>query len=254
MKRQVEQLNDEAPVFHQTAFGTKLDQLISLANEMRTGLVAGAFSDAILAAVDELYDDHATFRTVVGDLKTLLNQLRSHALNQALGNPGFTIVSNFDVKNDNAISYLNGGTLKTLAANQTFDTGTSQVIVADKWSAALLSLDASGNPVLTWAATLNAASEAAAIAVLPALPANNTPLGYVTVKTASGQTWTAGTDALQGGTGGNPASTTNYYNSVSPNAAIVGAAVSSSAPAALSSDKPDGASSTFTNGAVDTLN
>lgn len=54
-------------------------------------------------------------------------------------------------------------------------------------------------------------TEAAAIAALPAQTADRVRVGYITVL-ASGSGWVAGTDALAGGTGGNPATTTNYYN------------------------------------------
>lgn len=201
----------------------------------------GALEDGGVTAVTELMADHATFKTVVDDIKTLVNGLRSAMLYGALGNPAFAISTNFDVKNGNAISYTNGGTLKTLSANSNFDTGTSQVITADKWSSALLNVSSGGTATATWSATVNASSEAAAIAALPALPANATPLGYVTVLTGSGVTWTAGTDALQGGTGGTPATTTNYYNAINPAVAtLITAAVSSSTPATLSSSVPSG--------------
>ena len=39
--------------------------------------------------VNELQDDHATFRTVVADSKALANQLRLQALYNVMGNPGF---------------------------------------------------------------------------------------------------------------------------------------------------------------------
>ena len=120
-----------------------------------------------------------------------------------------------------------------MAANVNFDTGTAQDIVVDKWSSALLSVDASGNGVVTWSATLDATDEAAAKVALPALPAGNTLFGYVTVLTKSAVNWVAGTDALAGGTGGDVAATTNYYQVTNENAAQIGAAVSSSSPATL---------------------
>lgn len=58
-------------------------------------------------------------------------------------------------------------------------------------------------------------TEAAAIAAAPAKTASKARVGYVTVL-ASASTWIAGTDALAGGTGGNPATTTNYYAIASP--------------------------------------
>jgi hypothetical protein len=140
----------------------------------------------------------------------------------ALGNPGFRIKTNFDVENQNAISYTNGGTLKTFAATTTFDTGTAKTIATTRWGAAVLSIDASGNPVLTWAAS-DFASEAAALAALISPGATHTLAGAVTVQAAGG-TWTAGTDALTTGTGGTPANATNYYNSIDPNGLVFGSA------------------------------
>lgn len=144
--------------------------------------------------------------------------------NSAQGNAGLTINSNFDVKNANAIPYTKGGVWATLAANTNFDTGTAANIAVDGWGIAILYYDGS-TPTVSWAAASAAmayATEAAAIAQLGVLstliPASGfSSIGYITVQTANGQTWTAGTDALQGGTGGNAATTTNYYNDPSLN-------------------------------------
>ncbi len=200
-----------------------------------TGLSQGSLYDLLanlVAVVNELQANHDTFKGVSDDSKALLNQIRTHALYGALGNPGFAIDTNFDVKNATAIYYKNLGTLKTLSANTSFDTGTSKVLTASKWGAALLSISATGTAVLTYASGGAYASEAAAIAALPACAATETPVGYVTIL-APAQGWTAGTDALTTGTGGNPATTTNYYNSVNPNLLMIGSAVSTSAPSAL---------------------
>lgn len=178
----------------------------------------------------------------------LLNQVRNALLNQALGNPGFQIRTNFDVQNANAISYTNAGTLKTLGATQAFDTGTSQVIATGgKWSAALLTVSAAGGATVTWSATLNAVDEATAIAALPAVPAGHTVLGYLTVQSAGGSTWTAGTDALAGGAGGTPAQATNYYNSVNPNSLVLGSAASAVDAADYTSEFSISADDTITN-------
>lgn len=57
------------------------------------------------------------------------------------------------------------------------------------------------------------ATEALAIAAMPARTASKAVTGYITVQAAAvAAGWIAGTDALAGGTGGtNPAQTTNYY-------------------------------------------
>lgn len=142
------------------------------------------------------------------------------ALYMPLGNPTFAIDTNFDVKNTEPISYVNGGTLKTLADNTSFDTGTAKTIPTTKWAAALLSVAANGTATLTWTASTYD-SEALAIAALTSPGATHTLLGYVTVQ-AAGATWTAGTDALTTGTGGTPANATNYYNSINPNSLVFG--------------------------------
>lgn len=59
--------------------------------------------------------------------------------------------------------------------------------------------------------TTGYASEALAIAAMPATGAGEVATGFLTIL-ASGDGWVAGTDALAGGTGGNPATTTNYYS------------------------------------------
>lgn len=161
--------------------------------------------------------------TDLDGLNALVTQLRTAHLYAPLGNPGFQIRTNFDVQNANAISYTNGGTIKTLSATSAFDTGTTKTITASKWGAAILSVDSSGTGTVTFASGAGYDSEALAIAGLASPGATHTVLGYVTIL-AAGSTWTAGTSALQGGTGGTPATTTNYYNSVNPNSLYFGSA------------------------------
>lgn len=59
------------------------------------------------------------------------------------------------------------------------------------------------------------ATEALAIAAAPAKTASKARVGYVTVLAAS-PGWVAGTDALAGGSGGTPATSTNYYTIAGP--------------------------------------
>ncbi len=142
----------------------------------------------------------------------LVSKLASTDGGFVLGNPGLAIDTNFDVQNGNAFDIVSGGKIYTVASGQSFDTGTSQVTTADSWAAALLSIDIDGTTTyLQWAT--EATTEAAAIAQLDGLtPSGDVVVGYITVLTDSGVTWTAGTDALQGGTGGGPSDDTNYYN------------------------------------------
>lgn len=198
------------------AIDTEIDALRTLANELRT--------------------DHATTRSVDGDQTTLANNLRSWSLSFPLGNPNFAISSNFDIQNGSAFSYCVGGVLYSQAANQTFDTGTAATFAAGKWGIGLISITHTGGETITWDTNEGAGfdSEALAIAALPSLPGpTHCPLGYVTVQAHAANTFTAGTDALQGGTGGNASPDTNYYNMIDA-LGLLADAISSSPPAALS--------------------
>jgi hypothetical protein len=190
--------------------------------------------DALRTLANELRADHATTRTLDGDQTTLVNGVRTWTQAFPLGNPGFAISSNFDITNGNAFSYCIAGTLYSQAGSQSFDTGSAATFPAATWGIALLSLNAAGTETVTWATNSGAgyASEALAIAALPATPADHCPLGYATVLAHASNSFTAGTDALQGGTGGHPSADTNYYNKIDAQGSIT-AAVSSSPPATL---------------------
>lgn len=90
----------------------------------------------------------------------------------------------------------------------------AQTVPSDQWAIYRLSIDAAGTIAIAAGAanaTTGYDTEAEAIEALPATPANQADMGYVTVKTATGVAWVAATDALEGGASGNPASVTNYY-------------------------------------------
>lgn len=95
-------------------------------------------------------------------------------------------------------------------------TGTAigaQTVPASKWACYALDV-ATGGTITVTAAAANAttgyASEALAIAACPARVTGKARMGYITVL-ATASTWVAATDALAGGSSGNPATTTNYY-------------------------------------------
>ena len=186
----------------------------------------------LVDCVSELQTNNDYMVTQLTAMRALVNQERAASLYACLGNPGFAISTNFDVKNANAISYINGGTVKTLGANTNFDTGTTKTCTGSKYQAAVLSVDASGTGIVTWAPTAVYNSEAAAIAALTGPgAATETVLGYFTIQAhASG--FTAGTDALTTGSGGNVCTATTYYNSINPNTLQIAAALSGTLPAA----------------------
>jgi len=95
--------------------------------------------------------------------------------------------------------------------------GALGTIPASKWGVIGVERVAAGTTTFTSGAanyTTGYDTEALAIAALPAQTADKVRVGYVTVL-ASASTWIAGTDALAGGSGGNVATTTNYYNTAS---------------------------------------
>ncbi len=193
-----------------------------------------AFLQNVRDVVNEIQTDHATNVTFNNDLKTLLNDIRTYLTGDRLwsGTPGLAIDTNFDVQSATDCQVSIDGVLATISA-ATCDTGTAAAIAASQWGVFLVSAVAGGTLTATWATAAGAgyASEALAIAALPAAPADEAPLGYVTVNAhASG--FTAGTDALTTGTGGNVATATNYYNLADP-ASTITAAISSSPAASL---------------------
>lgn len=105
-------------------------------------------------------------------------------------------------------------TMYTMVANAVGSTIGAGTIPINQWGVWRVSIAVAGTLVFTAGAanfTTGYASNALAIAALPALPAASWNVGYFTVQTGVGVTWISGTDALQGGVGGNPANATNYY-------------------------------------------
>lgn len=106
------------------------------------------------------------------------------------------------------------GDRATVAALTAQAFGALGAIPASKWGIIAAERVLAGTMTFTSGAanyTTGYDTEAAAIAALPAQSADKVQTGYITVL-ASASTWVAGTDALAGGTGGNPATTTNYYS------------------------------------------
>ena len=93
--------------------------------------------------------------------------------------------------------------------------GALGTIPASTWGIIALDIIAAGTVTFASGAanyTAGYATEALALAAAPVRIAAKARLGYVTIL-ATSSTWIAGTDALAGGSSGNPATTTNYYPS-----------------------------------------
>ena len=106
------------------------------------------------------------------------------------------------------------GVIVSVAAETAKAFGALGTIPTTKWGLIALERVAAGTTSFVSAAanyTTGYATEALAVAAMPARSANKAVTGYVTIYASHASGWVAGTDALAGGTGGNPAGTTNYY-------------------------------------------
>lgn len=112
-----------------------------------------------------------------------------------------------------AFSYVINGFGLTKAAVPIGTAFSAQTIPMNTWGCYRVSINAAGVILIAPAPdnTTGYASESAAIADVPATPLNSWNMGYLAVLTKVGSPWIAATDALQGGTSGNPASVTHYY-------------------------------------------
>ncbi len=172
-------------------------------------------------------------------LVTLTSALRSRVLaDRILSSPGLGIGSTdrnvaniaFDYQVGASAAIVN--TFKKAAAVAAGTALAAGTIPADKWGIYLFVVDAADTKTCSAGAanfTTGYASEAAAIAALPAAVANKPDMGYVTVKTAVGQPFIGGTDSLKTGAVGNVASETNYYNAGVNFRSPIGAAVTQTA-------------------------
>ena len=105
------------------------------------------------------------------------------------------------------------GTPITVAAETAKAFGSLGTIPTDTWGLIVVERIANATTSFVSAAanyTTGYATEALALAAAPAKSASKAVVGYITIL-ATTPGWVAGTDALAGGTGGTPATTTNYY-------------------------------------------
>jgi hypothetical protein len=156
---------------------------------------------------------HGALYDTVRKLANQVNDLSSALKTRCVTPPNFEIRSNFDIQNGDAFEIEVAGIQKTVATDQAFDTGTGTIVTTNAyWAAGLLSIDIDGTTgYVTWGA--EASTEALAKAALSDVTAGgDVTCGYVAVQAASGQDLVGGTDALQGGSGGQVSQDTNYYN------------------------------------------
>lgn len=164
----------------------------------------------------------------------LLNQIRAYLLgDRVLGPTGLAISSTDLAVASIAFTFQAAGGYYAKAAVTAGTALAAGTIPTNKWGLYKFVIGVNGTIDCLPAAanfTTGYDSEALAIAAMPATTADHAALGYVTVLTAVGSPFVGGTDALQGGTGGNPSSDTNYYDATvnevqEATGAAIGAAV-----------------------------
>jgi hypothetical protein len=155
-------------------------------------------------------DELINYNLLVGNMATLLN----NTAGTGVITPGTLGIGTTVTLATGAQTIQINGVPAAITAQTAQAFGALGTIPASTWGLISVQRVAAGTTTFVSAAanyTTGYATEAAAIAAMPAITANTVQVGYLTVlATSSG--WVAGTDALAGGTGGNPATTTNYYN------------------------------------------
>lgn len=138
-----------------------------------------------------------------------LNALQSdYALNTAIPSTGTT-----NTMATPAQTILIAGVPTAIAAETAKAFGALGTIPASTWGLIAIDRVAAATTTFVSAAanyTTGYATEALAKAAIPAKTANKARTGYITIK-ASASGWGAGTDGLALGSGGNIATTTNFY-------------------------------------------
>jgi hypothetical protein len=210
-----------------------------------SGLSATAYADLVnlktsvdtsKTAVDELIDDHATFKTLADATKTLVNDIRTQLLADTVdGATALAIGSTKPNVAHGAFTYRINGQVYSVDADAV-GTALSGVNIPDA-KAGGWALDINDSGVITIIeATGNAAgydTEALAKAGIPAIAvADTVRLGTVTVLN-SGAIFDPGTTNLDAVT----VSNVTYTNAV-PALVSLGAAVSANSPATLTAAKP----------------
>lgn len=183
--------------------------------------------------IGELHDDHATFKTVTDDLKTLANALRTYLSNGLLVHGALAISATpEDFKTTATAVYTIAGVTYTKAATDGLSFSAAHVITATKFGVVLVQIDAAGTVTTKVPADPQAYDTAEdALAALPAVDAGNVSLGYIAIE-AGVADWDANTDDMTNASD----VTTAAFNNTQVKA--IPSAVSSSAPATLTAGKP----------------
>jgi hypothetical protein len=228
-----------------------LENAQTLVNELRDDHATfKTAADGVEILIEELHDDHATFKTVVDDIKILVNDIRNRLAGSGLMSlPGLAIGTTATNVANIAFDYIINGAKYTKAAVAAGTAPGSNVIPQGKYGAVALDIGADGviNVINAAANATGYDSAALAIAGLPSVAANYARMGTVTATKSDGA-FTFGTTAL------NALNTTVAYTDGTCVFALIRAAVASSSPATITATKPASAPATISASALDLTN
>lgn len=210
------------------------ERFASLGSKLATAL------NKIVTLVQELKDDHATFKTVVDELvadhatfKSAVDETKEELTNLCLSPAGLAIGTGnaAQVKIANTVTYLIDGVFKSKTSAEVAFTATTHDITDGSERVYVVSLDAAGNPTLT------AGTEAVGSgnATIPDGPAGECVIGHLRLF-ASGAAFDATTDLLSAG------HLTDTYTDVGflpQQITAAPATLSGAAPATLTAADPD---------------
>jgi hypothetical protein len=240
--------------------GELVNDLVAVVNEVQADHATfKTAADAVETLIEELHDDHATFKTAADAVETLVEELHDdHATNK-------TIID--ELKSDLNLLRLNFLNCCLTAAGLAEGTNAATIKTVNTANYSI------GGQLYTKAATDNIAITATAqqaistfcmylvsinaagtvvvtkgtelgtdIAVLPALPASSAPLGAFKIATDGATTYTGGT--TDNGAAG---ITDTYYDLMFVNSgADASTAIAASSAATLTASKPASAPATLT--------
>lgn len=163
---------------------------------------------------------NAGVTAIAGTAKTMINALRTWLADGlfAIGTLTISGVAAEKFKTTTTAIYNIAGLVysKVATDNLTFsaaDTINTAAGAGTLWGIWLVQINAAGAvSTKPGAADMTYATEAAAIAALPAVDASNVQLGYITVQALEATDWVANTDNLTVGGGAGNCTARNFYN------------------------------------------
>jgi hypothetical protein len=158
------------------------------------------------------------------DTNTWLNDIRTYVADGMLAIATITVSAGdaTDFKTTTTAIYRIAGTHYTKAATDTLSFSAADTIntaagAGTLWGIWLVQINAAGTvSTKPGAVDMTYANEAAAIAALPAVDADNIQLGYITVQALEATDWVANTDNLTVGGGAGNVTARSFYDLPTP--------------------------------------